>query len=166
MIAETLASYSAACERSTIENRPTVWAIHFDIWNEKRGEIGLGPDGEPATAAFAAMIPFVVVPEIGTSILVLDLSGLKHRELAITELMIDKTESRVHHCRVPFGIGDSGSMDFGNVKDQGSPYVSAQVLAMLTTVIDARRDRFGWDESFSFEAATRVAAEFVRRLAV
>lgn len=165
MIAEILASYAAACERSTIENRPTVWAIHFDIWNEKRGEIGLG-HGEPATAAFTALIPFVLVPEIGTSILVLDLSGLKHRELAITELIIDKTESKVHHCRVPFGIGDGGSMDFGNVKDQGSPYVPAQVLATLTTVIDARRDRFGWDESFSFEAATRVAAEFVKQLAV
>lgn len=167
MIAETLAAYSAACERATIENRPTAWAIHFDIWNENQGEIGLvhSNDGQ-ANAAFAALVPFVLVPQIGTSILVLDFCDLKHRELAVTELTVVGSEIESHHCHVPFGVGDNGSMDFANVENEGSPFVSFQVLAMLDTVIDARQKRFGWDEYFSFDDSVRVATEFVRRLAV
>lgn len=165
MIAETLASYSDACDRASIEARPTVWAIHFNIWNEKCGEISLvTPDGGQANGAFAALIPFVLVPEIGTSILVLDLSGLKHRELAILELVVVKSDIEIHHCRVPFGVNDSGTMDFGNVKKEGSPYVSAQVSAAVGRIADGRRERFAWNEEFSFESSVRVATEFVRQL--
>jgi hypothetical protein len=166
MIAETLASYSAACDRANIDRRPTVWADHFNIWNEECGEIGLvTPDDGQANGAFAALIPFVLVPEIGTSILVLDLSGWKHRELAIIELMVVKSETEIHHCRVPFGVDDNGTMDFGNVKDEGSPYVSAQILAAVGRIADGRRERFAWNEEFSFELSVRVAAEFIRQLA-
>ena len=166
MIAETLASYSAACDRASIETRPTVWAIHFDIWNEKCGDIGLRHPDKTCQShhAFAALIPFVLVPEVGTSILVLDLSGLTHRELAIIELTVDKSEIETHHCRVPFGIGDDGAMGFGNVTDGLSSFVPTRMLATVDRVTDGRRERFAWNEGFSFESSVQVAVEFVKAL--
>lgn len=166
MIAEALTSYAAACERASIDQRPLVWANHFDIWNTERGEIGLmptNPNGQ-ATAAFAALIPFVLVPEIGTSILVLDLSSLGQRTLSMTELVVEKSEIHTNHCWVPFGIGDDGSFYFGKVESGLSPFMSTQVLPAVDRIIDGRRDRFAWDEEFSFDASVRVAAEFVRQL--
>lgn len=166
MIAETLASYSAACDRASIESRPTVWADHFDIWNTERGEIGLlpsNPDGR-STAVFAALIPFALVPEISNSVLVLNLSGLAYRELAVIRLSVSSAGIEVTHCRVPFGIGDDGVTDFGNVKDGLSSFVSTRVLAAVDRIADGRRERFAWDEAFSFDASVRVAEEFVRAL--
>ena len=168
MIAETLASYSAACDRASVDRHPTIWATHFDIWNTKRGDIGLRHPDKTCQShhAFAALIPFVLVPEVGTSILVLDLSGLTHRELAIIELTVDKSEIEVQHCRVPFGIGDDGAMDFGNVIDGLSSFIPTQMLATVDRVTDGRRERFAWDDDFSFESSVRVAVEFVRQLAI
>ena len=117
MIAEALASYAAACERASM--RPLVWADHFDIWNTERGEIGLTSsnlDGQ-AHAVFATLIPFVLVPEIGTSILVLDLSGLGQRTLSMTELVVEKSEISTNHCWVPFGIDDDGFFHFGKIEN-------------------------------------------------
>ena len=166
MIAEALASYATACERASIESRPTVWANHFDIWNTERGEIGLmpsNPDGQ-ATAAFAALIPFVLVPEIGTSILVLDLSTLDQRTLSMTELVVEKSEISINHCWVPFGIGDDGSFDFGNVENGSSPFMSAHISAAVNRIVDGRRKRFAWDEDLSFDASVQVAEAFVTAL--
>ena len=166
MIAETLASYATACERASIDRRPLVWANHFDIWNTERGEIGLmssNPDGQ-ATAAFAALIPFVLVPEIGTSILVLDLSTLDQRSLSMTELVVEKSEISINHCWVPFGIGDDGSFHFGNVENGSSPFMSAHISASLNRIMAGRRTRFAWDEDFSFDASVQVAEAFVTAL--
>ena len=166
MIAEALTSYAAACERASIDRRPLVWANHFDIWNTERGEIGLmpsNPDGQ-ATAAFAALIPFVLVPEIGTSILVLDLSSLGQRSLSMTELVVRKSEISINHCWVPFGIGDDGSFYFGNVENGSSPFMSPYISAALDRIMAGRRDRFAWDEDFSFDASVQVAEAFVTAL--
>lgn len=166
MIAEALTSYGAACQRVSIDRRPLVWAGHFDIWNTERGEIGLATsnsDGQ-ATAAFAALIPFVLVPEIGTSILVLDLSSLEQRTLSMTELVVENSEISTNHCWVPFGIGDDGYFHFGDIENDVSPFMSTQVSAAVNRIIDGRRERFAWNEEFSFDASVRVAREFVRQL--
>ena len=169
MIAEVLTSYAAACERASIDRRPLVWANHFDIWNTERGEIGLAsshPDGQ-ASAVFATLIPFILVPEIATSVLVLDLSSLvinKERTLSMTELVVEKSEVNINHCWVPFGIGDDGSFYFGNVENGYSPFMSPYISAALDRIMAGRRERFAWDEEFSFDASVRVAAEFVRQL--
>lgn len=167
MIAEALSSYAAACERASIDRRPLVWANHFDIWNTERGEIGLAPsnpDGQ-TSAVFAALIPFVLVPEIGTSILVLDLSTLDQRTLSMTELVVEKSEISINHCWVPFGIGDDGSFYFGNVENGSSPFMSAHISAAVDRIVAGRRERFAWNEEFSFDASIRVATEFIRQLA-
>ncbi len=167
MIAEALTSYAAACQRVSIDRRPLVWADHFDIWNTERGEIGLAPsnpDGQ-ATVAFAALIPFVLVPEIGASVLVLDLSTLGQRTLSMTELVIENSEISTNHCWVPFGIDDDGSFHFGDVKQDVSPFMSTQTLAAIDRVTDGRREHFAWDENLSFDASIRVATEVIRQLA-
>jgi len=166
MIAEALISYAAACERASIDQRPLVWANHFDIWNTERGEIGLtssNPDGQ-AAAAFAALIPFVLVPEIATSVLVLDLSGLEHRELALVRLSVSSAEVAVAHYRLPFGIDDRGALDLGDIDNRPSPFVSTDVLGAVSRVMAGRRDRFAWDEEFSFDASVQVAEAFVTAL--
>ena len=166
MIVEALTSYVAACERSSIDRRPLVLANHFDIWNVERGEIGLAsssPDGQ-APAAFAALIPFVLVPEIATSVLVLDLSGLEHRELALVRLSVSSTGDDVAHYRLPFGIDDRGVLDLGDIDDRSSPFLSTDVLGAVSRVMAGRRDRFAWDEAFSFDASVQVAEAFVTAL--
>ncbi len=167
MIAEALASYVVACERASIDRRPLVWANHFDIWNTERGEIGLtssNPDGQ-APAVFAALIPFVLVPEIGPSILVLDLSGLEHRELALVRLSVSSAGVDVAHYRMPFGINDRGTLELGNVDNRPSPFVSTDVLGAVSRIMAGRRERFAWDEAFSFDASVQVAEAFVSALA-
>ena len=165
MIAEALTSYATACERSSM--RPLVWANHFDIWSTERGEIGLmssNPD-ELATAAFAALIPFVLVPQIATSVLILDLSGLEHRELALVRLSVSSTGEEVAHYRVPFGINDRGTLELGDIDNSLSSFVSVDVLGAVSRVMAGRRDRFAWDEAFSFDASVQVAEAFVTALA-
>ena len=167
MIAEALASYAAACERASIDRRPLVWANHFDIWNTERGEIGLmssNPDGQ-ATAIFAALIPFVLVPEIATSVLVLDLSSLENRELALVRLSVSSAGVDVAHYRVPFGINDRGTLDLSDIDNRLSSFVSIDVLGAVSRVMAGRRDRFAWDEEFSFDASVQVAEAFVSALA-
>lgn len=166
MIAEALTGYAAACDRASIDRRPLVWANHFDIWNTERGEIGLMPsnsDGQ-ATAVFAALIPFVLVPEIATSVLVLDLSGLEHRELALIHLSVSSAGVDVAHYRVPFGINDRGTLDLGDIDHRLSPFVSTDILGAVSRVMAGRRQRFAWDEEFSFDASVQVAEAFVTAL--
>jgi len=118
MIAQALAAYTAACERTSIDRRPLVWTDHFDIWNTECGGLGLTPSSAArANAAFATLIPFVLVPTIATSVLVLDLSGLKHRELALVRLSVSSAGMYLTHHRVPFGIDDRGAFILGNVDD-------------------------------------------------
>ena len=165
MIVEALTSYTAACERAAIDRRPTVWANHFDIWNTECGEIGLmpNPDGQ-APAVFAALIPFVLVPEIATSVLVLDLSGLENRELALVRLSVSSAGVDIAHYRVPFGIDDRGAFDLGDIDNRLSPFVSTDVLGAVSRIMAGRRERFAWDEEFSFDASVQVAEAFVTAL--
>ena len=166
MIAEALTSYAAACQRASIDRRPLVWANHFDIWNTERGEIGLAssnPDGQ-GPAAFAALIPFVLVPEIATSVLVLDLSGLKNRELALIRLSMSSTRDDLAHYRVPFGINDRGTLDLGDIDNTLSPFVSTDVFGAVSRIMAGRRERFVWDEEFSFDSSVQVAEAFVTAL--
>ncbi len=167
MIDETLASYSAACDRASIDRRPLVWANHFDIWRQPLGDLGLNDRDELATAAFAVMIPFVVVPEIATSVLVVDLSELVTRELALIQFSVNAGGTLTEHWQTRFGINDDGTLVFDSPRFGLPSHVTPpSLLASLSVVTDARRDRVGWSDCWTFNSSTKVVDEFLRRLTV
>ena len=164
MIASVLDGYSAACDRASITDRPTVWATHTNIWGEPRGEIGIDADtvgtiGGPDVATFAALVPFIVVPTIAVSALVIDHSD--RRKLTVIHISIDHTETTVSPWRVSYGIKDDGTLSHARPIMASVP---SELQRVLDTVIDARCDQFAWTEDLEFDGSLKVAVAFMRML--
>ncbi len=163
-IASVLADYAAACARVDIEHQPSTWVIHYDIWCEVCGELGIESSVDHPTAAFAAMIPFAVIPEIADSILILDLSGLASREMALIHLSASPQGIQSDYWWVPFGLDDAGRYRFGSPHPGVSPLVSSGLKRSISTIIRAREEQVGWESAWSFDGSVLLANDLLNRL--
>ncbi len=163
-IASVLDDYAAACARVDIAHQPSTWVIHYDIWCEVCGELGIEVDVAQPNAAFAALIPFVVIPEIADSILILDISGLTVRELALIHLSASPEGTQSDYWWVPFGLDDAGLYHFGSPHPGVSPLISSGLQRSISTVVRARQDRVGWESAWSFDGSLLLANDLLNRL--
>lgn len=162
ILATALTVYAQACHRATVENRPLIWAYHEDVWNEPRGEVGIPHKDDMTAGVFVALVPFVVVPEIATAVLIVDVSTLVDRQLAVRS--IKATPAGLVHTlwTIPFGIGDGGRIWFGvPVTPNGHPW---EIEATIGQVVAGRNQRLGWEDGFTFTEAVELSQDLLETI--
>ena len=149
-----LDTYAAHINRHQVEHRPRAWATHIDIWNEPRGEIGV-PGNNTTIAVFAVLVPFFLVPSIGTSWLVTDCSDHEIRHVTVVKLKASLEGIEVESWRVPFSMDDDGVLAFDEpARGHGVP---EPVKTAVAGVVSGRLESAFWADDLDYDTACMVA---------
>ena len=168
MILEALAAFAKTWAKSELDRAPVLWSIHYDIWNKARGELmvdRVGDEIHQANAAFGILSPFSLVPEIGTSVLVVD-PGVtldRYPEMAVSQFTASPTGTDLSHWRATYEVDDLGRLHFGPVSKEVSPLISSVLVATVSEVVAARRAGVGGRQT-SYEESVEVAIHFLEKI--
>jgi hypothetical protein len=156
-----LDAFAAHIARHDVDHRPHVWAAHFDIWGDPQGEIGVPgiTIAEERMAAFAVMVPFIMVPTIGTSWLVADCSDYEIRHVTVVKVSASGRGLDVASWRVPFSVTDQGTLVFS--EPFGGRGVPDRIRDAVIEALRGRNERTCWHENFDYERALEVAREML-----
>ena len=151
-----LATFASHIARHDVGHRPRIWATHFDIWGDPQGEIGIPgiSVAEETVAAFAVLVPFILVPTIGTSWLVADCSEYELRHLTVVRLDASGRGLDVASWRVPFSVTEGGMLVFGESFAGGVP---DRIKDAVVDALRGRNERTYWHDNFDYEGALEVA---------
>lgn len=151
---DILGDYANHCQR---QGHAKVWSVHFDIWSEPQGELGMNytdPDYE-ALAVFAAMVPWMLIPTIGHSWLVVDRTTLRDRWASVVELKASTAGLEHEAWHLSYSVADDASMTWGKPKRGGR--LAPNSAEAIKEIFKGRMSRIGWEDEIDFDQAVMIA---------
>ena len=153
-IEPAIAAYLRTVQNNPVDRHSVVWAYHYDMWGDARGELGV-PDFTDRSV-LGVLIPYVIIPSMGSAVLVVDRS--LPGQLDIVRLSAFNRMTGVDSWRCDYEVEDSGRWIVRPAKRHPmTPDIASSVEAARL----ARKRQLEWDEEWDFDSSLQVVKDYL-----